>query len=137
VNRRIGIPETGTLHVEITISDFPTRSETLIRRTCVRGSRGIGVRHFKVSEGRGIVTPGIAISRNAIARQSELWAPEGVIGGDKCRRASDFGTWKVLWIGATEIVNSRNAISRFTRKAWGLGDSAEDRWPRSSGIGVS
>jgi hypothetical protein len=89
-HRRIGIPETGVLYVEIAISDFPKRSEPLISRTRVRGSSGIGVRHFGVSEDRGTVTPGIAISRNAISRQSELWAPEGVIG-DRCRRASGFG----------------------------------------------
>jgi hypothetical protein len=99
------------LHVEIAISDFPKRSEPSIRRTRVRGSSGIGVRYFRISEDRGTVTPGIAISRNAISRQSESWAPEGVIG-DKCRRASGFGVLEVLCILTTGIAKFRHAISR-------------------------
>jgi hypothetical protein len=81
------------LHVEIAISDFPTRSEPLIRRTRVRGSSGIGVRHFGVSEGRGIVTPGIAISRNAISRQFR------VVGPGRCDRGTSVIAYRSSGLG--------------------------------------
>jgi hypothetical protein len=50
---------------EIAIRDFPMRSEPFITRTRVRGSRGIGVRHFGFPAYKGITTGEVAKSRNA------------------------------------------------------------------------
>jgi hypothetical protein len=78
--------------VEIAISDISRGSEPSIRRTRVRRSSGIEVWHFGVYEDRGTVAPGIAILRNAISQQSDLWAPEGVIGTSViAHRGSEFG----------------------------------------------
>jgi hypothetical protein len=108
---RIGVSRDKSLVVEIVISDIPRGSKPLIRRTCVQRSSGIRVRHFGVSEERGTVAPGIAIQRKARFQQSELLAPEGVIG-EKCRPASGFGVLKVLCTLTMGIAILQHTISR-------------------------
>jgi hypothetical protein len=44
------------VHQEIAIRDFPIRFEPFITRMRVRGSRGIGVRHFGFPAYKGITT---------------------------------------------------------------------------------
>jgi hypothetical protein len=56
-NRDIGVFEGKEIvQQEIAIRDFPMRSEPFITRTRVRGSRGIGVRHFGFPAYKGITT---------------------------------------------------------------------------------
>jgi hypothetical protein len=51
VNQSIGVSGVKKLlHIEIMIRDFPTRYEPFNLRTRVRGSKGVRVRHFGVSE---------------------------------------------------------------------------------------
>ena len=49
---------------EIMIRDFPMRSEPFMTRTCVRRSRGVGVRQFGILDDKKLTTGGIAKTRN-------------------------------------------------------------------------